>query len=133
MTMCMCAKFKCVGELARALTPLDAWVLGHHPTRHCPGWVPVFAVAFIHLLGWNDRYLTWALAGAHFNLMMKKFVKAQANSTTQQEKKLMRHQVRMYDVMIRQHWQVSLKKDACNCDWAKEAASINKEVWAYAV
>ena len=44
----------------------------------------------------------------------------------------MTQQVLMYDVMIWQHWQVSLENEEGCFDWDKEVASINKEVWAYA-
>ena len=76
-------------------------------------------------------HLTWSFAFQHFNLMMKEFVKAQTNGSTAQEKELKMHHVMLYDQMIRQHWQVQLENEE-QFDWDKEAAAVNKEVWAYA-
>ena len=58
--------FDAIRKLARALAPLDVWALKHRPTRHCDGWAPVLTAAFVHVLGWRDRDLPWALvAGFH--------------------------------------------------------------------
>ena len=53
--------FDSIRKLARAVAPLDAWALQHRPTRHCDGWSPVLTAAFVHLIGWRDRGLPWAL------------------------------------------------------------------------
>ena len=53
--------FEAIRRLARALAPLDAWALAHRPTRHSQGWSPALTAAFVHLLGWKDRTLPWAL------------------------------------------------------------------------